>query len=105
MRDAPSVDIINGLVKEGASIKAFDPVGSEEAKKFLKGNVEYCSNMHKAITGCDALVIITEWNQFRNPDFEKLKKSLKTPLIIDLRNIYDPEKMKDLGFQYICVGR
>ncbi len=105
MRDAPSVDIIYGLVKEGASIKVFDPAGCEEAKKFLKDRVEYCSNMYKAIIGCDALVIITEWNQFRNPDFETVKKSLKTPLIIDLRNIYDPGKMKDLGFQYICVGR
>lgn len=105
MRDAPSIDIINGLLKEGASIKVFDPAGSEEAKKFLNNSVEYCNDMYKALTDCNALVIITEWNQFRNPDFEKLKKSLKTPLIIDLRNVYDPEKMKTLGFQYICVGR
>lgn len=105
MRDAPSLNIINGLLKEGASIRVFDPAGSEEAKKFLNNSVEYCNDMYKALTDCNALVIITEWNQFRNPDFEKLKKSLKTPLIIDLRNIYDPKKMKTLGFQYICVGR
>ncbi len=105
MRDAPSLDIINGLLKQGASIKVFDPAGIEEAKKFLNDSVEYCDDMYEEMTGCDALVIITEWNQFRNPDFEKLKTSLKTPLIIDLRNIYDPEKMKKLGFQYICVGR
>ena len=105
MRDAPSLDIINGLVKEGASITVFDPAGIEEAKNFLDSSVEYSDNMYEAMTGCDALVIITEWNQFRNPDFEKLKKLLKKPLIIDLRNVYDPGKMKKLGFQYICVGR
>ncbi len=105
IRDAPSIDIINGLLQEGASIRAFDPAAIEEAKKVLKNSIEYASNMYDAITGCDTLVIMTEWNQFRNPDFERLKKALKTPLIIDLRNVYDPERMKELGFQYICVGR
>lgn len=105
MRDAPSLDIINGLLKQGATVKAFDPAGEEEAKKFLGSSVEYCDDMYKALNDSDALVIITEWNQFRNPDFDKLKSSLKAPLVIDLRNIYDPEKMKKLGFQYICVGR
>lgn len=105
MRDAPSIDIINGLVKDGALIKVYDPAGIKEAKKFLKNSIEYCNDMYKALTDCDALVIITEWNQFRNPDFEKVKRFLKAPLIIDLRNVYDPGKMKTLGFQYICVGR
>jgi len=105
MRDAPSLDIIKGLLAKGASIKAFDPAGIEEAKKFLKNSVEYSNDMYKVLADCDALIIFTEWNQFRNPDFEKLKESLKTPLMIDLRNIYDPEKINKLGFQYICVGR
>lgn len=105
MRDAPSIDIINGLLKDGAMIKAYDPAGIEEAKKFLKNTIQYCDDMYKTLTDCDALVIITEWNQFRNPDFERLKRSLETPLVIDLRNVYDPEKMKTLGFQYVCVGR
>lgn len=105
MRDAPSLDIIKGLLAKGASIKTFDPAGIEEAKKFLKNSVEYSNDMYKVLADCDALIIFTEWNQFRNPDFEKLKESLKTPLMIDLRNIYDPEKINKLGFQYICVGR
>jgi UDPglucose 6-dehydrogenase len=105
MRDAPSLDIIKGLLAKGASIKTFDPAGIEEAKKFLKNSVEYSNDMYKVLADCDALIIFTEWNQFRNPDFEKLKESLKTPLMIDLRNIYDPEKINNLGFQYICVGR
>ena len=86
-------------------VKAFDPAGEEEAKKLLGSSVEYCDNMYEALNDSDVLVIITEWNQFRNPDFDKLKSFLKSPLVIDLRNIYDPEKMKKLGFQYICVGR
>ncbi len=105
MRESPSIDIINGMLKEGALIKAFDPVGMEEAKKHLETGVEYCLDMYEMITDSDALLILTEWNQFRNPDFERLKRELKSPIVIDLRNIYDPQRMKKLGFQYICVGR
>ncbi len=105
MRESPSIDIINGLLKEGAVIIAFDPVGVEEAKKFLNKEVQYSDDMYKMAAGCDALIVLTEWNQFRNPDFDRLKKTLKSPLIIDLRNIFDPQRVKKLGFQYICVGR
>lgn len=105
MRDSPAVYILNSLIKEGALIKAFDPAGIEEAKKCLGNGVEYYNDMYDVINGCDALLIITEWNQFRNPDFERLKKVLKSPVVIDLRNIFDPEKMQKLGLQYICVGR
>lgn len=105
MRESPSIYIINNLIKEGALIRAFDPAGIEEAKKYLDNKAEYFNDMYESITDCDALLIITEWNQFRNPDFERLKKDLKFPRIIDLRNIYDPEKMRKLGFHYICVGR
>jgi UDPglucose 6-dehydrogenase len=104
MREAPSVDIIDGLQKEGARIKAYDPVAMHEAQKVLK-DVEFAEDTYSAISGADALVFLTEWNQFRSLDLDKIKRLLKTPLIIDLRNIYDPIKMRESGFQYVAVGR
>ncbi len=105
MRESPSIDIINGLLKKGAQVVAFDPAGVEEAKKFLNKKVQYSDDMYEMATGCDALIVLTEWNQFRNPNLDRLKKSLKAPLVIDLRNIFDPQRVKKFGFQYICVGR
>ena len=104
MRNAPSITIISELQKLGAKIKAFDPVAVEEAKKILK-NVEYCINPYDTIKDCDALVIITEWNEFRDLDKEKIKQLLKQPIIIDGRNIYEPAEMKLLGFNYFGIGR
>lgn len=104
MREAPSIPIIKGLQKEGAKIRAFDPASMEEAKKFLD-DVEYCSDPYGVADGSDALVIITEWNQFRNLDITKIKGLLKEPVLIDLRNIYDPKKMKEMGIRYTGVGR
>ncbi|MFH1856637.1 MAG: UDP-glucose/GDP-mannose dehydrogenase family protein [Candidatus Omnitrophota bacterium] len=104
MRFAPSIDIINMLQEEGAKIKAFDPQAMERARDVLK-DVEFCDNPYKAIEGADALVIITEWNEFKELDLEKIKKLLNAPIVIDGRNIYDPEKMKKMGFNYLCVGR
>ncbi len=104
MREAPSIDIIAGLKKEGARIKAYDPVATQEAGKVLK-DVEFAEDTYGAINGADALVFITEWNQFRSLDLDKIKRLLKTPLIVDLRNIYDPIRMREAGFQYIAVGR
>ncbi len=105
MRDAPSVDIINGLLKMGAKIRAYDPVAMDEARKVFNNNIEYCKDSYDAVNGSDAIVLITEWNQFRNLDMIKIKGLLKSPVIIDLRNVYDPLKMKELGYKYDCVGR
>ncbi len=104
MREASSIVIIEQLQKEGAKIKAFDPEAEETAKKILN-DVEYVNGPYDAIKDANALVIVTEWNEFRNLDKEKMKKLLKEPNIIDGRNIYEPKEMKELGFNYICVGR
>ncbi|MCI0696961.1 UDP-glucose/GDP-mannose dehydrogenase family protein [candidate division KSB1 bacterium] len=104
MREAPSIDIIAGLQKEGARIKAYDPIAMHEARKVLQ-DVEFAEDTYSAISGADALVFLTEWNQFRSLDLDKIKRLLKTPLIIDLRNIYDPPRIRESGFQYVAVGR
>ncbi len=104
MRDAPSIEIITSLQKSGAKIKAFDPAATEEAKKVLK-DIEYCDDPYAIAQGADAMIILTEWNQFRNLDLEKVKSLLKSPIFIDLRNVYEPNKIKELGFKYVGVGR
>lgn len=104
MRDAPSISIIKGLQKEGAKIKAYDPASIEEAKKFLD-DIDYCNDPYGVADGSDALIVLTEWNQFRNLDILKIKELLKEPVIIDLKNIYDPKKMKEMGIRYTGVGR
>ncbi len=104
MRDAPSIAIIEGLQKEGARIQAYDPVAMDEARKFLK-DVHYAEETYDALRDADALVFMTEWNQFRSLDLDKVKSLLRSPIIIDLRNIYDSSKMREYGFQYTGVGR
>ncbi|MCH9007236.1 UDP-glucose/GDP-mannose dehydrogenase family protein [candidate division KSB1 bacterium] len=104
MRDAPSIPIVEALLEGGARVKAFDPVAMAAAAKVLP-DVKYCADTYKAIEGCDALILITEWNQFRGLDLDRIKKLLKTPTFVDLRNVYEPEKMREKGFKYVCVGR
>lgn len=104
MRDAPAIDIITILLKDGAKIKAYDPEAAENAKKLMP-DVEYVNSAYKAIQNADAMVVVTEWNEFKEMDFSKIKKALKNPLIIDARNLYDPEKVKEQGFTYIGIGR
>ena len=104
MREAASIPIIEGLQKEGAQIKCFDPVAMEEAKKVLP-DIKYCNDTYEVAKNSDALLFLTEWNQFRSLNLEKIKSLLKEPIIIDLRNIYEPRKMKEMGFKYISVGR
>jgi len=104
MRFAPSISIINDLQGEGAEIKAYDPKAMQKAKEVLKG-VEYCSSPYDAAKDSDALVIVTEWNEFKEIDFEKIKKIMRQPVVIDGRNIYDPAEMKRLGFKYTGIGR
>jgi len=104
MRDAPSLTIIPGLQKAGATIRAYDPVGMDEAKKHLN-NVNWIKNIEECLKDSDAAVILTEWNQFRGLNWDVLGKSMKTPLLIDLRNIHQPEEINAQGVSYISVGR
>ena len=104
MRDAPSLDIIPALQAAGANIKAFDPESMDEAKKMLNG-VEFANNPYDCVQGADAVVIITEWDQFRALDLDRVKKALKAPIIVDLRNIYTPEEVRGEGFIYESIGR
>jgi len=104
MRFAPSIQVINLLHKEGAKVKAYDPVAMPNAKLFLN-NIEYVRDSYEAASGSDALVIITEWEEFRNLDLRKIKRLLETPVIVDGRNIYDPREMHKLGFIYKSIGK
>lgn len=104
MRDAPSLEIIPALQAAGATVRAFDPEGMKEAEKELP-DVIWCPDAYEAMDNADAVVIITEWNQFRGLQLDRMKRSLKTPIMIDLRNIYNPSEMTDAGFAYFSVGR
>jgi len=104
MRLAPSIDIIKALQSDGARIKAFDPAAMANAKKLLRG-VRFCKNAYSAAEGCDCVLVLTEWDEFRDLDLGKLKRLMKIPVIIDGRNIFKPEQMKKLGFVYKGIGR
>ena len=104
MRDAPSLDIIPALRAAGATVRAFDPEGMHEARAMLDG-VEWCDSAYDTMTDADALVLVTEWNQFRALDLERVRSLLKRPVMVDLRNVYNPDEMAAAGFYYSCVGR
>tara|TARA_B100000073_G_C23715785_1_gene565872 strand:- start:187 stop:1497 length:1311 start_codon:yes stop_codon:yes gene_type:complete len=104
MRDSPALEIVNNLVNAGAKISAYDPGGMDEAKKIIK-NIKYCKNTYETVESASCLVIITEWNEFRSLDFVRIKKSMQSPVLVDLRNIYSPEDMKSYGFTYYSIGR
>jgi UDPglucose 6-dehydrogenase len=104
MREAPSLDIIPTLTAAGATVRAFDPEGMDEAKKLLS-DVDWQPGAYEAVEGADALVIITEWNQFRALDLARVKAAMRAPLMIDLRNIYEQSVMASAGFTYHCIGR
>ncbi|MFT5135127.1 MAG: UDPglucose 6-dehydrogenase [Arenicella sp.] len=106
MREAPSLVIIDGLLSRGATVKAYDPVANHEAAEiYANQTVSTVDDLYSATEGADALVLVTEWKAFRSPDFDKLKQQLKTPLIFDGRNIYDPAQLRELGFDYYGIGR
>jgi len=107
MREAPSLVLIDDLTKRGAKVVAFDPVVTAEAKHLLAGNsgVTFASNALDALTGADALAIVTEWKTFRAPDFAVMKAALKSPIVFDGRNLYEPSTMAEQGFQYYPIGR
>ncbi|MGE5221184.1 MAG: UDP-glucose dehydrogenase family protein [Omnitrophica WOR_2 bacterium] len=104
MRDAPSIDIAHMLISYGASVRAYDPVAMDAAKSFLP-EVDMLSDPYSMAEGCDALVILTEWNEFKQLDLERIKSLMKQPIILDGRNIYDPQWMDSIGFQYRGLGR
>ena len=104
MRDAPSVDIIRGLIELGAAVRAFDPVAMPPAASLLP-EVTFAKDPYQACEGADAMVIVTEWNQFRMLDFDRIKSRLRQPLVVDLRNVYKPDQMQRAGFEYVSVGR
>lgn len=105
MRDSPSLTILPALINKGAKIRAHDPEGIEQAKKLLPDKIEYFSDIYEASSGADAIILMTEWNQYRGLDLDLLKSKLKGRVFIDLRNIYEPDEMKISGFQYYCIGR
>ena len=104
MREAPAIDIISGLLERGATVRAYDPVAMSEAAKVLP-EVSFARDEYEAVTDADALVFVTEWNQFRALDMGRVRDLMKSPRIADLRNIYDPADMRALGFEYVGVGR
>jgi len=104
MRDSPSLVIVPRLIEAGATVRVFDPVGMEEAKKLLDGPV-WCADAYDAMDGADAVSIVTEWNEFRALDLARAKTLLTEPIMVDLRNIYRPEQMREAGFTYVSVGR
>src|SRR4029077_3725323 len=107
MREAPSRVIIDALIKRGATIAAYDPVAIDEARRLLGDvpQIRFAANPLAACEGADALVVVTEWKEFRSPDFDALKGRLKQPVIFDGRNLYEPDVVRSAGFEYAAIGR
>ncbi len=105
LREAPSIEIIEMLIAEGVNVKAFDPVAMVKAKELLGKGVTFCRDAYEVAKNSDCLLVVTEWNEFKELDFKKIKKLMRQAIIIDGRNIYDPREMKKLGFKYIGIGR
>ena len=105
LREAPSITIIRNLLAEGVKIQAHDPVALEGAKAIFGKQVHFFDNNYDALKNADALVLVTEWGEFRRPDFDKMKSLMKRPVIFDGRNVYDPKVMKEKGFEYYGMGR
>ena len=104
MREAPAITIINDLLKRGAKILAYDPKAIEEAKFYFQDRIIFAKNSYDALTNCDCMLLLTEWNEFRRPDFDKIKTLLKNPVIFDGRNQYNAERLKEKGFEYYQIG-
>lgn len=105
MREAPAITIINNLLKLGAKINAYDPKATEEAKFYFKDTITYVKSSYEALENADALLLLTEWNEFRRPDFDRMKNLLKTPIIFDGRNQYNKERLQSRGFECIQIGK
>ncbi|MEA2575208.1 MAG: UDPglucose 6-dehydrogenase [Chloroflexia bacterium] len=105
MRESPSIDIVNSLLGMGADVQAYDPIAMEAASKHLDSKVRFCSDAYETAAGADALLLITSWNEFKALDMGKVRESMRQPVLLDGRNVYDPVEMRDLGFTYAGVGR
>ena len=105
MREAPSITVIEKLLEKGAKIQAYDPKAMETAKIYFNDKIVYSKNSYDALKNADGLLFLTEWNEFRLPDFEKMKSLMKTPVIFDGRNQYNKETLKNFGFEYFCMGK
>jgi UDPglucose 6-dehydrogenase len=105
MRESTSIPLVARMIAEGARIRAFDPVAMENARTILPAEVEYCENSYDAADGADALVLVTEWNQFRSLDLDRIRELMTRPVLVDLRNVYQPDRMREMGFIYDGFGR
>ncbi|MCP3144195.1 UDP-glucose dehydrogenase family protein [Pyxidicoccus xibeiensis] len=105
MREAPAIEVIEGLIGKGAQVIAHDPVSAHTAKRVFGDRIRYASVPYEALEGVDGLFVVTEWNEFRHPDFERMKGLMKTPVVFDGRNVYDPARMREQGFTYYGIGR
>ena len=105
MRMAPAITIINALLELGAKVKAYDPKGFEQAEMIWGDKIVYAANSYDAVKDADCLLLLTEWNEFRRPDFDRIKTLMKSPVVFDGRNLYDPKRMRQRGFEYRCVGK
>jgi len=105
MREAPALTLIDELLAGGATVKAHDPVAEHEARRRLGDRIAYADSNYDAAHGADALIVVTDWNEYRHPDFKRIKQALKRPVLIDGRNLYDPQQMRALGFTYDSIGR
>ena len=105
MREAPAIPIIERLLEQGATVKAYDPAAAPVARRLFDGRIALCEKSYDALVDADALAVVTEWNEFREPDFGKMRSLLKSPVVFDGRNLYSPEHMRALGFTYYSIGR
>jgi UDPglucose 6-dehydrogenase len=104
MREAPAIYIIKSLLKDGAKVRASDPEAIKEARKLFGDSITYCTHPMEALDGADALLLVTEWSEFRNPDFDQMKERLKSPVIFDGRNIFPKAELQRIGFTYYPIG-
>jgi len=105
MREAPAITVIEALISRGAKVVAFDPKATNNAKEIFGNKITYAKNAYEALKNADCMILLTEWNEFRRPDFEKMKSLMKSPIIFDGRNQYDKKRLKHHGFEYYCVGK
>jgi len=105
IREAPAAYVINELIAAGAKIKAYDPEAMPNMERTLQHPIQYCEDQYQAIENVDALAIMTEWNVFRTPDYNKIHKRMKNPIIFDGRNVYNVSQMREFGFEYHSIGR
>jgi UDPglucose 6-dehydrogenase len=105
MREAPALVLIEELLAAGAEVITHDPVAMHETERRIGNRVAYAPSSYEAIEGADALVVVTDWNEYRHPDFKRIKAALRSPVVVDGRNLYDARKMREMGFTYDSIGR